>query len=180
MHKLRFLFAWLVCVLVSWAAEAQTVPFKPRQSQIGLATYKQPGAYVKIHYGQPLRRGRAIFGDLVPYNAVWRTGANEATELTTLTDLRFPDGQTLAAGTYSLFTIPQPDKWTIIFNAELGMWGDYEYDRKRDVLRFEVPARRIPENYEALSIQIVDKGPAIEIRWDQTLVVVPFEVMAAP
>ncbi len=180
MQKLLLLFL-LLGVLTSVPTQAQTIPFKPRQSQMALAIYKPPGGgYVKIHYGQPLKRNRVIFGDLVPYNVVWRTGANEATELTTLTDLRFADGKVLAAGTYSLFTVPQPDKWTIVFNAELGMWGDYEYDRKQDVLRFEVPVRRTPESYEALFIQLVDKGPAIEIRWDQTLVVVPFEVVAAP
>jgi len=84
-----------------------------------------------------------IFGELVPYGAVWRTGANEATTITFTGDV-LVEGTAVPAGTYSLFTIPGGHEWTIIFNAENNQWGAYDYDEGKDVLRFTVPAREGP------------------------------------
>jgi hypothetical protein len=81
---------------------------------------------VKVTYGQPSKKGRVIFGDLVPYGEVWRTGANEATEITFSSDVVI-SGKTIKAGTYTLFTIPQKNTWTIILNSELKQWGSYGY-----------------------------------------------------
>ncbi len=96
---------------------------------------------VTITYGRPSVRDRAIFGDslaaeqpLVPYGAVWRTGANEATAITFSDDVTV-EGQPLEAGTYGLFTIPGENEWTIIFNEAPEQWGAYEYDESRDALR---------------------------------------------
>jgi hypothetical protein len=94
--------------------------------------------YIKITYCQPRTRGREIFGALVPYGQVWRTGANEATEITLTKDV-FINGMMITAGTYSVFTIPDKEKWVIIFNKELGLWGSYNYNYKNDLIRFEVP-----------------------------------------
>lgn len=160
-------------------ASAQVVNYKPRKSQIALATYKTPDTYVKINYGQPLKNERVIFGGtVVPYGKVWRTGANEATELTVTSDIKIA-GRTLKAGTYSLYTIPQSDKWTIIINKELGAWGDYEYDEKKDLMRFDVPVSNTQETHEAFTIKIKEtkaRKAEIQMMWDKTLVTIPIEV----
>src|SRR5699024_10115515 len=91
-----------------------------RKSTIAIAgiTHDETSTYLKVVYGQPYKRGRVIFGDLVPYNEVWRTGANEATEMTTTKDILF-NGEKVLAGTYALFTIPREGNWTIILNSDL-------------------------------------------------------------
>jgi hypothetical protein len=128
---------------------------------------------LKIIYSQPQKKGREIFGKLVPFGQVWRTGANEATEITITQDINV-NGQLLKAGTYSLFTIPDKEKWTIIFNRDLGLWGSYNYNEKTDVVRFDVKAETIPNNlvYEPFAIRIDQKNDAAEIvlLWDQTQV----------
>ncbi len=103
---------------------------------------------VMLTYGRPSVRGRVIFGDslgaepvLVPYGAVWRTGANEATTITFSDDVRV-EGQPLAAGTYALFTIPGEQTWTVVFNRVAEQWGAYEYDAGSDALRVTVGAEQ--------------------------------------
>lgn len=179
--KKQFLLLVIALGALCWSgpeAEAQVIPYKPRKSQIALTTYKTPDTYIKIHYGQPLKNERNIFGGaVVPYGKVWRTGANEATEMTTTSDIKI-GGKVLKAGTYSLYTIPQPDKWTIIINRDLGAWGDYEYDEKKDVMRFDVPTINTSETYEAFTIKLQDTKPSPEIQmmWDKTMVRIPIEV----
>ena len=92
---------------------------------------------VMISYGRPAMRDREIFGSLVPYGEVWRTGANEATVFHVDGDVRI-EGQPLPAGTYGLFTIPTEDGWTIIFNNVAEQWGAFNYDASQDALRVEV------------------------------------------
>ncbi|MGB3616531.1 MAG: DUF2911 domain-containing protein [Catalinimonas sp.] len=170
---------FLCCALLSaHFAAAQIITPKARVSQIVLTNYETDDAYVKIHYGQPYRKGRAIFGALVPYGQVWRTGANEATEITTTADLQI-EGKTLPAGTYSIYTVPRPDRWTVIFNRDLGAGGAYEYDAKQDVLRVDVPTVSTPETYEAfmMKLQGTDEEVDIQMMWDQTLVSLPVRIM---
>src|SRR5690606_37609349 len=90
----------------------------------------------KVDYCQPAVKGRVIFGELVPYGQVWRTGANEATVIEINRDVKVA-GSDLKAGKYSLWTIPTPEKWTIIFNSETGQWGTM-YAEDTDVLKVEV------------------------------------------
>ena len=113
------------------------------------ATTLGEDAYVKVVYGSPRKKDREIFGSLVPYGEVWRTGANEATELTTTADLEI-NGETLPAGTYSVFTIPGEETWTVIFNSGLGQWGAYDYDESTDVLRVEAEATSTEEAIRGL------------------------------
>ncbi len=182
MKKASLLFLVLCMLLAAFQnTQAQVIPYKPRKSQIALATLKTPNAYIKINYGQPLKNERTIFGgSVVPYGKIWRTGANESTEITTTADLRFGN-KVLKAGTYSIFTIPRADKWTIIFNSDLGAWGDYEYDEKKDVLRVEAPASTMPETYEAFTIKLKEgkPNPEMQFMWDRTLVVLPFEIASS-
>ena len=147
---------------------AQNV-LRPRTSPLAIATAHYKNTYLKITYSQPQKNGREIFGKLVPYDQVWRTGANEATELTITNDI-LVNGTTLKTGTYSIFTIQGKDKWTIIFNSDLGLWGSYNYNPKMDVMRFDAPVKPIPENivYEPFTIRIDQKTDTAELflLWD--------------
>ena len=112
--KIKFIFILLifVCAISDLAAQEA---LKPRLSPLEIVTVKYESTYVKITYGRPHKKGRTIFGGLVPYGEVWRTGANEATEITLTKDVII-NKQRLKAGTYTIFTIPQKDKWKVIFN----------------------------------------------------------------
>lgn len=149
-----------------------------RKSPIAIAkiNHESSNTYIKIVYGQPYKRDREIFGNLEPYGEVWRTGANEATELTTTKEILFA-GEEVKAGTYSLFSIPRENEdWTIILNSKLGQWGAFDYDPSYDVLRVDVPARRLESTYEAFTIQFDEaSGDSTNIimRWDQTEVKIP-------
>lgn len=110
---------------------------EPKASPLDVATSNIGETYIKVVYSRPHMRGRDIFGELVPFGKVWRTGANAATEITFTEDVSI-DGTTIPAGTYALFTIPNEDSWTVIINSELGQWGAYRYDEDKDVLRFDV------------------------------------------
>ncbi len=147
-----------------------------RPSPLAIASVRYKDTYVKITYSRPQKRGREIFGKLVPYGEVWRTGANEATELTTTRDL-FINGQLLPAGTYSLFTIPRPDFWTVIINRDLGLWGAYNYNPRMDVLRFDVPVQSSETFVEPFTITFDQKNNTAEllIMWDLVKIILPIQ-----
>ena len=110
---------------------------------------------------------------------VWRTGANEATELTLTRDIKINE-MTLKAGTYSIFTIPAIEKWTIIFNSDLGMWDSYNYNPKMDVLKFEAPVTILKDVvYEPFTIWIDQKNDKADLQmaWDKTKVTLPLQFL---
>lgn len=156
---------------------AQAAP-KPRKSPLALAQLKSGKTYIRIVYSQPFKNDRPIFGALVPYDKVWRLGANEATELTTTHKIKM-GGKTLPAGTYTLFAIPQANKWTIIVNKEVGLWGDYDYKSQRDQLRFEVPTKQLDQSWEAFTMKFDKTGKMsiLTMVWDKTSVEIPVEVL---
>jgi hypothetical protein len=147
---------------------------KPRPSPMYMTTMKHDDTYIKITYGRPHKKDRDVFGGLVPYGEIWRTGANEATELTATGDI-FLSGNLVKAGTYSIFTIPQKDKWTIILNGALGQWGAYDYDPGKDILRFEVPIEKTEVTYEPFTIEFnQDNSDAFMLMiWDNTRISIP-------
>lgn len=113
-------------------------------------------ARIEIRYGRPSMRGRVVFGDLVPYGEIWRTGANEAAQLTTDTDLRLGD-TALPAGDYSLYTIPDRRSWTLIVNRQTDQWGT-QYDPARDVARIPMAVERLNHPVETFTISVVPAG----------------------
>jgi hypothetical protein len=134
---------------------------------------------VSVAYGRPSMRGRAIVGQVVPYGQVWRTGANESTRFTTERDL-VVGGTRIPAGSYTLWTIPGPDGWTLIVNRQTGQWGT-EYHAEQDLARIPVRAERAsgaPVEQLTMSWQPGADGTALVIAWENTRVVVPFT--AAP
>lgn len=146
-----------------------------RKSPTAITSLKHDSTYIKIVYGQPYKNGRVIFGELEPYGEVWRTGANEATELTTTKPI-WIKGNKLKEGTYAVFSIPQPENWTIIFNSVLGQWGAFEYDSSQDILRVDVPATKTTETTEVFTIrfeEVTNDSTNLVIQWDQTDVRIP-------
>jgi hypothetical protein len=174
---IRPLCCLLLCMFstASFGQEA----LAPKPSPLAMIKMRYKDAYVKVTYSQPHKNGREIFGKLVPYGQVWRTGANDATEITTTRDIQF--GSTvLKAGTYSLFTIPEKEKWTIIINSDLGLWGSYNYNDKLDVMRFEAPVERIRNVvYEPLTMQFDQKNEsaALLVMWDDVKISIPIKFM---
>ncbi len=151
-----------------------------RKSPIAIAqtTHEPTETYIKIVYGQPYKNNRDIFGKLVPYDEVWRTGANEATELTTTKEIKLA-GEKVPAGTYALFSIPKQDSsWTIILNNKLGQWGAFDYNPKHDFLRADIPSVSTEKPIEAFTIRFSDireNSTNIIIEWDQIRVNIPVE-----
>ena len=132
-------------------------------------------AIARVHYGQPQKKDRIVFGGLIPLNKVWRTGANESSEFKAYKDITI-GGETLKAGTYSLFSIPSEKEWTIIFNSDVDYWGDYGYKEENDVMRVKVGVKSLEEAVEAFSIRLEDlkDGKAVmRMAWDKTMVEVP-------
>jgi len=121
---------------------------------------------IKVQYGSPAVKGRTLWGDLVPYNVVWRTGANEATYIDVAEEVMV-EGKSLPAGKYSLFTIPKESgKWTVILNSDWNLeHGHFQYDEKNDVLRVEVAPVWEEASTERLSIDI--ESPGLVIRWEK-------------
>lgn len=131
---------------------------------------------IKVIYSRPLKKGRAVFGSLVPYDKVWRTGANEATEIRLYQDMMFGDKE-IKAGTYTLFTIPGSSEWTIILNSDTDVWGAYSYKEENDVVRIKVPVSSGNESLEAFSIafkQDSEEKIDMVLGWDTTRVKIPF------
>ena len=157
-----------IIIILSATLNLNLIAQERRSSPLSLATTRYKDTYVKIVYSQPQKKGRDIFGQFFPFGEVWRTGANEATEMTVTTDIMI-DSQQLKAGTYSIFTIPNENAWTIIINADLGLWGSYNYNPKRDVLRIQAPVRLQPETEPRNNVA------DWYMQWDKTKVTVPIQ-----
>ncbi len=129
------------------------------------------GELVSVTYGQPSKKGRNIFGELVPFGKVWRTGADEATEITFEQNCMF-GGKKVEKGTYTLFTIPGQQEWTIILNAKLGQWGafDYETVKDKDVLTIKVQSKTLNSVTEKFTITLPKNG--VQMDWDKTSVLI--------
>jgi len=132
------------------------------------------GKHVTVSYGRPYKKGRDIFGGLEPYGKVWRAGADEATEVTFDKDGTF-GGKKIAAGTYTLFAIPNKTEWTIILNSKLGQWGAYGYEKvkEQDVLKTTVPVKNLDNVVEQFTITVTDNH--LTLQWDKTSAIVPME-----
>jgi hypothetical protein len=167
---------WAVCACTTGTdadGEKKPSPYMETEAKIGQTS-------VSVKYSSPRKKGREIWGHLVPYGEVWRTGADEATVFETTGTLRF--GQdTLAAGKYSLFTIPQADGWTLIFNREWDQWGAFAYDEAQDALRIPAFPNRLPaapaENFTILLLEETDSTAEIKLVWDNLQVVAGFSAM---
>lgn len=134
------------------------------------------GAQVLVDYGRPAKRGRLVFGGLVPWNRVWRTGANEATHFRTDRDLRMT-GTTIPAGTYTLWSLPTPTGWKLIINKRTGQWGTM-YDPRYDFARLDLQVTTLPEVVERFTISLEERGEKglLKLAWDRTAASIEFTV----
>ncbi len=169
----KILFA-LLGLGVSTAVTAQELPMpSPAASvmqRVGLTD-------ITVEYSRPSKKERVIFGELVPYDKMWRTGANANTTVEFSTDVLIA-GKALAAGKYSLFTIPGKEKWVIALNKNTSLWGVSEYNEEEDVLRFEIAPAETKE-VETFTIGFANLTPNtahLVLAWEETAVHIPIKV----
>ncbi len=164
-------FAFLFATVSLVQAQDKKAPVSPK------ITAESPDKNIKVVYGQPAKKGRVIFGadgsnSLEKYGKVWRTGANDATEVTFKSDVMFGD-KMVKAGTYTLFTIPGEKEWSVILNSTLGQWGAYDYEKIKgtDVATIKVPVSMNKTPIEKLII--TPANSSIAIAWDNMTISVP-------
>ena len=168
------LFLVLFMGVSSLHAQINKPSLSPRivtQQQVGLAN-------VTLEYGQPNAQGRKIFGALIPYGKLWRTGANAATKITFDTEISLA-GNKIPAGTYGLYSIPGTTEWTIIIHKNSGLWGAGGYKEEENLLRFTIPAETLKDTMETFSIHFENfntNGGDMIIAWENTKVTMPLFV----
>ncbi len=147
-----------------------------------VCTFKQSVGLseITIEYSRPGVKGRTVFGDLVPFGKVWRTGANASTKITFGEEVKL-QGNSIPAGTYAFFTIPDKDEWTIIFNKNLTLWGSDGYKSEEDVMRIKVKPVSVKDTIETMTFDITDLSSTsanIIFSWEQIRLVIPiaFEI----
>jgi hypothetical protein len=162
-----------LALLTTTDLDAQRAPASPRDSVKATIA----GATVSLNYGRPSKRGRDIFGALVPWNTIWRTGANEATSFTTTRALSF-GAVNVPAGTYTLYTLPSQDgKWLLVINKQTGQWGT-EYSQAQDLARVPLTVTSLPAVVEQMELALTPSGDGGELamRWDRTKAAARFTV----
>jgi hypothetical protein len=172
MQKLLLTFSFLV---LSIAASAQLQ--LPVPSPSGSTTQQVGLTNITVTYSRPSSRGRAIWGNVVPYKAIWRTGANASTKVQFSTDVKI-GGTAVPAGTYALVTIPTETTWTVIFNKDLSISGAQGYKEEQDAARVIVTPRKgdYSETFTIGVNNLKDSSCDLELRWDDLVIAVPVEV----
>ena len=155
---LSFLIILLITAPLSAQNDKTLRPSPPAEAKGMIGS-----AQVDINYSTPSVKGRKIWGELVPYGQVWRTGANEATVFETSQDLNI-NGKVLKAGKYGLFTIPGEKEWTFIFNSVWDQWGAFKYDSSKDVLRIIAKPEHSPVFNERMIFEIMDNN--VTLSWE--------------
>ena len=157
----------LVFLLVATITFAQKSPRKQATGKIGQVS-------VTVDYGAPSVNGRTIWGELVPYNKVWRAGANENTTVSFSKEVTIKS-TTVPAGKYGLFLIPSEEgTWDVIFSKKNDAWGSNGYDEKNDLLRIKLRANTIANSTEQMTFSI-DKDNGILFNWDKVLLLIPVQ-----
>lgn len=167
----KFTLAFLTFLLASYVGFAQQIQM-PQASPSAKIIQKVGLTDVTVDYSRPSTKGRKIFGELVPYGQVWRTGANAATVLTFSTDVTV-GGQSIPAGSYALYAIPGKNDWTIILSKNTQLWGSIGYNPAEDQARFEVEASKTSKKYETFEIafnNFTDNSAVVSMKWETTRV----------
>ena len=175
--KLVTTIAFAFILFLSFNANAQKFPDldkSPMDATAFPTDYKDAAKLAKVIYSRPQLKGRSL-SELAPEGKVWRTGANEATEITFYIDMNFGKSK-IKAGTYTLYAIPEKDSYTIIINKDLNVWGAYFYKSENDVARLRVPVTMADESLEAFSMVFSksDNGITLNMGWGKLRVAVPF------
>jgi hypothetical protein len=154
-----------LCVLSSAQQDKSKRPSPPAQAQCKFSD----GKTITVDYSSPRMKGRKIFGGLVPYGEVWRTGANDATTFVTTANVSI-EGKDVPAGSYTIFTVPEQDKWTLIINKQTGEWGiPYKYEAN-ELGRVPMQASKTSSPVENFTISFNQSGSACTLRmsWENT------------
>lgn len=186
----------LICLMLADTSIAQDLHPSRRPSPIGIAKTHLGDTYVKVTYGRPYIRGRKIFGTdtseqtfLVPFGELWRTGANEATEITTTGALELA-GHRVETGTYAIFTEPDETEWTVHISPQLGLDGTGRlgpdgftpdvFDKSKNVLTFRIPSGSITESVDQFTITFDTEGDttSLVLRWENTEVRIPVRALS--
>ena len=173
MKKLSVL---LIAVLLA-ATQAWAQLETPQPSPLSTVSQRVGLAEVTVTYSRPGMRGREIMGELVPYDQLWRTGANRATKVS-FSDEMSVAGTTVPAGDYALFTIPGEEEWTIILNKNTEQGGTGDYQEEEDAMRAQVPVEAAGDTYETFTISfanLTQTGADMNILWENTRVTIPLE-----
>lgn len=156
--------------------------FSPRLSPKDTAELALNDLKLEVQYNRPSKKAREIFGALVPFDKVWRTGANEATTFETNKDLMI-DGMLLKKGKYTLWTVPNADTWKVMFNSKQYAWGVDEemqpmWDPNFDAMEFEVRSQDLDQIVEKFTIAFDNRLGALKLSmaWDKTLIEIPLTV----
>lgn len=166
-----------LCLATGLFAQAPKINF-PAASPAGSITQRVGLTDIQVNYNRPGAKGRSVFGKLVPYDHVWRTGANTATKISFSTPVKL-NGTEVPAGTYELFTIPGKDEWTVIIHKNMSQWGAYAYDEKNDVARIKAKPQTLPTPLETLAIgfnNLRDESATLYIAWENVRVPVTISV----
>ena len=173
MKKLIFSLLLTVAFTFGALAQIQTPAASPEQTltqSVGLSS-------VTVQYSRPAMRGRTIFGDLVPMDKLWRTGANKNTLVTFESDATL-GGSPLKAGTYALYTVPSKDEWTVYFYTDTENWGlPKPWDENKIAAVYKVKAQSLDTSVESFTItidKVTDSGAHLTISWENTSVAIPF------
>lgn len=170
--NLKSAFMALSVSLMTTAAIGQEIPV-PAPSPLQTMTQKFGLGEVSVEYSRPAAKGRTIFGNIVPYDKIWRTAANGTTKITFTDDVTF-QGKAVKAGTYGLYTIPRADSWDIMLYSDLKLGGSVtKYDEKNEVVRVTVKALKLPFKLESFTITLDNVLPTsadLLIVWDNTAV----------
>ncbi len=160
----------------AFAAREQTGGGLGELSPRDTARAEVAGAHVLVDYSRPAARGRTIFGGIVPWGEVWRTGANAATQLVTDRDLSI-GGVAVPAGTYTLWTVPAQSGWKLLINKQHGQWGT-SYDPAQDLARIDLPTSHLAQPLERFTFEVVPSGDGgvLAFSWANTRAAIPFRV----
>lgn len=167
----------LLILIASVPSLAQRANEEARLSPNALVSQTVGTTVITVEYGRPGVKGRTVWGELVPLNAVWRAGANEATTIEFSTAVTVNENK-IPAGKYSLFIIPKEDTWTVILNSVAKQWGAYKYDKTKDVLRFEITPSE-GEHVEWLEYSFSDLSADtahLNLMWEKARVVIPVKI----
>jgi hypothetical protein len=174
----KVLFINLLSFLVLALTAQEPVKKSPAKSPEAAFTQQFGGSEIGVAYARPLARGRKIFGGLVPYDSLWRTGASDCTTLKFKEEVIIGDKK-MAVGKYALFTIPKADEWTVILNSDTTLHGTNGYNAQKDVHRFKVKPMKTDRFYETFTIEINDFTPqgsaSLNILWENTMVQIPLQ-----
>lgn len=178
MKRIVFVFMMVFGIVFHTNAQKFRGLDKSPLDVVSLKESREASPIIKIYYSRPQKKGREIFGGIVPYGKVWRLGANESTEITFFQDLVF-GGKKIVAGTYGMYAIPNEKEWTIILNKKLNGWGSYTYQKDLDIARVKTPVLSHVNEVEAFSMafsKIKENKSKLFFVWGTTKIKIPIEL----